>query len=208
VKLVKMFGFAALLAVTSMALMGASTATANENTILCKVHVEGCEDLEQQVKHVHMIAKNSTLLANFVVPVTVTCEEALALVEILGLGKPQIGHFLSLLWSGCETTSGEECDVETLSPPGLVLVLKTALNLGTVQAHDTEVNVDCGALINCTYGGLPTLIAEGALHNPDHLEGVVRANNLPVEQTGGILCPPTANWHAEFLPLEKIYIVS
>jgi hypothetical protein len=194
-----------LVAVASMALMGASPAPANDDTILCADHEEPCAT-PNQVSHLHMRAANARWLQQFVVPVTLTCESISALAAILELARPQVGHLQSFIWSGCETTSGEDCNFESIRL-GLVLVLRTGLNLGTFQLHGTEVHIDCGAVVSCTYGGLPALEFEGALHNPGFSNGVVRANGLEIEQTGGILCPPTTQWHAAFEPLEELYIV-
>jgi hypothetical protein len=103
-------GSAVLVAVASMAVMGASPATASEDTVLCKTHEEPCSPMNQ-LTHLHLEATTATLLAiAFGTPITVDCG-ASALLEMLDLGQPQVGHFLSLFWTECETHNGHECDV-------------------------------------------------------------------------------------------------
>jgi hypothetical protein len=184
-----------------------STGVAGGPTALCKANEEVCSEANV-VKHLHLTAKNPTLLANFFVPVTVVCEESLALLHVEGptAAAPLLLDVLQLLWQGCETTTGQECSVTNTSL-GTLLVLRGvgSRQLGTVQSHGTNVNVNCGSLINCTYGGLPTLEFEGAGHTKTAGNGMIKANNLAVEQQGGLLCPSTANWHALYEPLEAVY---
>jgi hypothetical protein len=202
-----MFGLAAIAAIASMAFIGASSASA-AHTALCSANEALCAE-SNLVKHVHMTSTANELLANFVgAPVNVTCEFVLALLHVEGaaLANPLVLRLLQLIWQDCEANGGQACEVSTLSF-GTFLVLRSAEDrqLGTAQSHGTNVNVSCGPLINCTYGGLPTLDLEGAGHTEGAGNGKVTAGGIEVEQQSGLLCPPTANWHAEFSPLVPIY---
>lgn len=207
-RLMKMFGLAALVAVAATAFLGASSASAKYHTALCKVTGQLACPADQLVTSVHAVATNPTLLSSVA---NISCASSLAQATVLGLSKlsgktilPQEAHFTALTWSNCSTESGTACTVTTESL-GLVLILKTALDLADTQAHDTEVHVQCGFFINCTYGGLPEFRAQGATYGGN---GALIAEETELESTGGGFCPATSKWDAEYESLSPIYIKS
>jgi hypothetical protein len=208
VKLIKMFGFAALAAVVAMALVGATSASAKENTQLCKVHQEPCAAGNAPTS-VHFVAGTTVLKTSII---TVLCLASLVVATPLGLGTaptPQVLHNTEITWSNCGTNPAHNnCTVTTLAP-GLVDLLKTALNLGTATVLGAEVKVVCGEILNCTYGGAEVtgFTSEGALHTAGAGHGMLTASELTVPVVGGLLCPATSKWNALYEPLEHLYIV-
>jgi hypothetical protein len=191
-RFIKMLGIAAVMAAAAMALVGTSSALAGP-TSLCGSHEDECDSPFAKGTTIVGLAENNPpahpLLLN-TNSVDVICEHS----EIKGktdavLGNPLSGTVTSLTWSNCETHGGTECDVTTVKN-GTMLLLRTGLDVGTMQSHGTEVNVDCGSFIDCTYGGLPSLDVEGG--SP----AKVSAKNITLEETAGTFCPDTAQWLA------------
>jgi hypothetical protein len=203
-KLIKMFGLAALTAVAAMAFVGASSAMAEPGkTALCKAPELVCS-AGNQVKVIHMVAEDSKLLSSLG---EVLCETALGLGEVLALGEPsQVIHVTALTWTGCKR-SGNSCTVTTTSL-GTMTLTNTGSLLGKVVSEGLKVNVKCGIFINCTYGGTVELGAESAEHTEGAGNGMITAENYPVEKLGSGICPSEAKWDALFEPLEATYIES
>jgi len=206
VKLIKMFGLAAIAAVAAMAFVGASSASATLNTLLCKTHTEPCNSLPASV---HFVAGTTVLKTSIV---TVLCLGSLVVATPLGLGTAparQVFHNTALTWTACGTNvAHNNCTVTTIKP-GLVNVLRTALNLGIALVEGAEVKVVCGEVLSCTYGG-PTVgefAVEGALHTAEAGHGKLSANELTVPVVGGLLCPATSKWTASFEALEHLFLV-
>jgi hypothetical protein len=107
------------------------------------------------------------------------------------LAAPLVIELSSLTFTNCETHSGSECDF-TAVKLGTFLVLRTGLHLGWLQWHNTEFNFQCGAFIDCTYGGLMTMVFEGGA------PAAVAAENLTMEETAGTFCPDTSQWQATY----------
>ena len=154
-----MFGLATLAAVAGMALLGASSATAGP-TALCLQHEEPCAAENVFKGHLEAratVARFLTDIANF------SCKQSRLLGFALGLGNPQVTHLESLTFTeDCLTEGGDPCVVET-TELGLLLLLRTELNLGNLQAHNTKILASCpGAAIHCVFGGLPVLHALGS----------------------------------------------
>jgi hypothetical protein len=88
-------------------------------------------------------------------------------------------------------------------------VLKTAPNLATATSKGTAVRVQCGALIDCTYEGAPTLHGLGA-DLPTH-PGILHANTSVEKSTQShpkAFCPSTSTWLALYETLEDVYVKS
>ena len=193
-RLVKIIGLAAVAAIAAMAFVGASSAMATEFTALCKVELQlPCAVANQYPAKTHFQAESlkPELLSSVV---NVHCEKSVALGETLqALAKPLEAVLTSLTWVNCLQTNGTACTVSTVALGKDLLILKLSYNLADVQFHGTEVNVHCGFLINCTYGGLPTLHALGTTKTT---AASLSAKKLVLERTAGSFCPATAEWDA------------
>lgn len=196
----KTFGLAAVAAMAAMAFVGASSASANQSTALCKEAsaLLACP-AAQLVTSLHGVAENPLLHSSLV---NVLCASSLVKASVLGLGKPQVAHLQELTWTGCHTHGGTGCTVSTLLT-GLFNVLK----LSTTDAHATStggtvVLVECGAFIHCSYGGTPTLLAEGS-------PAVLKASTtVKRDETGhaSFFCPETSTWLALYKNLTNVFI--
>jgi hypothetical protein len=196
VRLIKLFGLAALAALASMAFMSVSSAMA-ETTVLCDEHVElGCPT-GHAIENTHVDSTNTDnplLKTSFG---NVKCTGSHLLAQALTLASPLVLHVELFSFTGCkEQTFGTNCTVSSTAL-GLLLLLKTALNLGELQAHGTEVLVECTSIgLHCIYGGLPTVHAEG--DSATHTLGLVTANEAVLTSTGGGFCPSSSKWTAHY----------
>ena len=213
VRLLKMFGLAAIVAVVAMAFLGASSASAG-NTLLCLTNTIGLTPESGECNpptsvHYTSVGKGTLLTAAG----NIQCEALIQGTTPGTLGAPVLVTVTELNYFNCTAT----CKVEALTVPksnpprkGTLLILKTAAELATVVGHEFEVFARCffGA-IECEYTGT-NLTGHGLGPNStgaqDHVTypGSIVNNN---GKYGG--CPPTATLHALFqsLPLQgKIYI--
>jgi hypothetical protein len=208
VRLIKMFGLAAIAAVAAMAFVGASSAMASGSTAACKVATEPCP-AGSEVTTLHGVsAAEPTLLTTSEAIPDVKCLSGLVKVNVLALGNPQVGHFEEINWNHCYATSigNPLCEVET-KLLGLALLLKTAANLGTVTIDNASVLVKCTTVIHCTYkvAAGQTLHAQGAAGESN---GHVTANNVSVAQDTahtGTICP-ASTWDSLYTALEATFI--
>ncbi len=145
---VKVFGLTVIVAMAAMALIGAASATAM-NTALCSTNNGGALacPLEKQVTSFHSVALNSTFLTSVG---NVVCKEALAEGSVLGLAAPQISHLTKFNWTGCTGPGGVACTVTT-TKLGLILWLKTAVNLGSLVYDNLFFKISCPLSIECEY---------------------------------------------------------
>jgi len=147
-RLTKVFGLTVITAVAAMALIGAAPAIAG-NTALCSTNNGGlltCP-IEKQVTSFHSVALNSGFLTTVG---NVTCKEALAEGSVLGLAAPQISHLTKFNWTGCTNSLGGACTVTTIKL-GLILFLKTAVNLGAIVYDNLIFRIVCAPFIDCEY---------------------------------------------------------
>jgi hypothetical protein len=199
-------GFMSIVTAVVMATVGASPAVARE-TALCNQHVAlNCP--EGHVITGHLEAKATHILLKTSLG-NILCTGGHFLSNALGLANPQVTHLELLSLTGCkETTFSTGCTVSTVKL-GLWLLLKTALNLGTLEFHDTESLLSCSSIgLHCIYGGLPTFHAEGT--TPVAMLGAVRASETVLTSTGGGFCPATSKLTATYsitLP-DLLYITS
>lgn len=217
-RLIKMFGLAVAASVVAMAFMGASSASAAFSTQLCNndlsPELNVCTD---PTTSIHAVAQNPLLLGTF----TFHCQLSLASATVLALGNPQIAHLTTVTFGKHDGANSclrltlfggvEHCTVKA-ELLGLALILKTKANHASVQFHDTAVSVVCpSGIVNCTFGGLPTLLGEGAVlgsHN-----GKLVANALALERVENKVhpegfCPAEAFWDATYVSLLPIFIKS
>jgi hypothetical protein len=144
-------GLAALAAMVAMALIGVSQASANEETaVLCETPELECEKPFPNPTTLVGYAQNAKMLTSIG---TVECASALGELTLLNeLGKVGTGHALSASFSKCHLGS-TSCTV-TVIKLGLVTLEKSgALRVTAKSDGNSEANLKCGFLINCTYGG-------------------------------------------------------
>jgi hypothetical protein len=141
-RLIKMFGLAAIAAVAAMAFVGASSASANGSTALCKVNQLVCPAASIFTGHVEALSTQVVIKG----PLNVTCTHSIILGEALGLAKPLIIHVTELDFLNCN------CPVTVSDSTGLLEALKTASNLATSTAEGFVIEMNCSG-VNCKYGG-------------------------------------------------------
>lgn len=192
-RLTKAHGLIAIAAVAATAFVGTSSATAGP-TVLCKKSEAPCEAANIYTGHFEAVAENPTFLTT---SGDVSCDESVLLGNALGLGSPLLIHLELLTFSGdClldESTTA--CEV-VATGLGLLLLLRTAANLGFVQSH-AKVLVNCpGAAIHCPYGGLPLFHAAGS-PNKETL-ATITANEVLLEHGESLFCPEETKFDAEY----------
>ena len=156
-RLVKMFGLAALAAVAAMAFLGASSASANQNTALCKTHTAlTCSSFYGEKDTIHLLnTEVAKLLSDLV---DVLCLTVLANVKSLGLATAPAGLLVhgKFTYAGCGTTANHNNCTVTEEAEALFDLLKTGLNEGTGtglagQAHVVCKNIFGFIEIDCKY---------------------------------------------------------
>lgn len=199
-RLIKMFGLAAITMVAAMAFVGASSATAMP-TQLCNNHDGALDECSSPTTSLHAVATNPLLEPSF--GSHVTCSSSLAQANVGKLASPQVVNLTSLTWSGC-VQSGEPCEVTT-KKLGTGLVLKLSLTEAEVEFHNTEVLVECEASgLHCVYGGLPVL---DATPSSGGQKATLHAN-VSLTKVSGFFCPSSAVWNALYVSLADVYFKS
>jgi hypothetical protein len=199
-KLLKMLGLT-VTTVATIAAMGASSASAGP-TVLCNAHMEVCPAANQLAGHIEALAADTSLLTQ---AGAILCAHSVLLGNALGLNNPLIIHLTNFDFLNCEI-AGNACEITTLEV-GLALLLRTALNRGTLQLHNTRFLVECpGANIHCVYGGLP--IAQVLGHNNQLEELATIHSNEVAWEAGGFFCPEGARLDALYRVLlpHPVYI--
>lgn len=177
----------------ALALLGPSMASAGP-TALCTKNQAPCEAANIYTGHFEAVAENPTFLTT---SGDITCDESVLLGNALGLGSPLLIHLELLTFSGdClldESTTA--CEV-VATGLGLLLLLRTAANLGFVQSH-AKVLVNCpGAFIHCPYGGLPLFHAEGS---PNQAAlATIEADEVLLEHGESLFCPEETKFDAVY----------
>jgi hypothetical protein len=218
VRLIKIFGLAAITAVAAMAFIGASSATAG-TTALCTANETPCADLNL-ASTVHLESVGSTVLLS---SVTVLCLKSLAQgnVEVNAttgkrLAASNLGVKLTALtWEKCGTNAAHDnCTVSNLGELALFDVLRTVAGLGTANAlalNQTHVRVlvNCSGL-HCIYGSpnVTGFTVESAGHNGAAHKGLFKAKGLTVPELSGFLCPNHSLWDALYESLTNLYITT
>jgi hypothetical protein len=200
VKLLKMFGLAAMTALMVIAFAGAGSAMANGSTALCKDDpgAGACDDI---VTHVHeTTVSKARLLSSFI---TVECD-VLFLGDALnsGLANPLViyGNFTYTNCGNCTVT--DENIISELK------VLKTSHETAKVTS-EILVHFDCGIFVDCTYIGAGMIgTAKGPLLST-HLNGDVTFSEQVMSKFAGLAgCSNTAKLDINTTPLEHTYIGS
>jgi hypothetical protein len=207
-RLVKLVGCVAFLALSALITFGAATATASEGTILCTENEEPCQPLHRYqlptVLKGQLVKSNvSTFETN---EWTVKCTESSWAGEMTSENETLNGAISSLAFGGC--TSGEtKC---TVAPTGLPVSMKMkaieagngAMTLTSSSGGETGVSVECGKTIKCTLSGKPELSFTGGK------PGKVEASKDELAG-GGLFCPKSGNWSAPYeltAPAENAFL--
>jgi hypothetical protein len=193
VRTLKAIGLILTCAITAVAFLGASTASA-ETTALCKKHENPCAAANIYTGHIEAVAENPKLLTN---AGTIQCKKALFLGNALGLASPLIIHVEKFdFFDDCLTAAGSPCEFHSLEL-GLALLLRTASNLGTLTIHDTKVLLSCPEeFVHCIFGGLPVFHMEGS--PTKETLASIQANEVPWEHGEEMLCPMEAKLDANY----------
>jgi hypothetical protein len=183
-----------------MALIGASSASATSTALCTSDAALVCAAGNIYTGHIEGTASNPELLSDLA---NVTCEKSVILGNALTLGsaadgKQQLTHLELIDFTGnCKTQLGVVCTVTTVKL-GLVDLLKTGVNVGTVTSLGSEVRVVCGSVIDCTFGGEPKGSAVGAtLPLGASSLGTITVTKA-VLQGKGLLCPEQGLWDAKY----------
>jgi hypothetical protein len=195
VKLLKLFGLAALAALMAMAFVGAGSAMATGSTALCKdmpdVEDGVCDD---PITHVHETTLSGAKAKLLSSAINVEC-------DVLFLGNALLGLIIGkFTYTNCNS----KCFV---TQEGTVTI--SALRLSHETADVTgegQVHVACGSLIDCKYNGRGLVgTGKGPLLST-HLNGEVALSEQTTNRVGGAFCPSTAKLDITTTPLELVYI--
>jgi len=212
-RLTKMFGLAAVAAVAAMAFVGASSASAETWTTICLVHTSLVCPEKENIDLFTFKAVGSTILKTNIATVLCLTSKGALEVEKELLANPLLVKLHELVFLECGTNAEHNNCTVTVEQLPLLIVLKTALNLGTATVNKelpAKIKVECGKLINCAYSEPvegKSIAVEGALHKEGSGHGMLTANELEVKKTGGLFCPATSKWTALYEPLEHLYLL-
>ena len=213
-RLVRTIGLAAIAALAAMALVGASTASAEveKPTVLCNVH----ENLECPAGHkvegeelpLALLGGGVGQLLNSLL--NVLCLNVLATVTPLDLGElkttgAQPVHSLHSEYTGCGAEGlHNNCTVTVLEEP-LFDLLKTGLDQGSATALNGKTEIECKnstffkITIKCKYNTTGLLLSAGGNH--------ITANETVVNKESGTLCPSTSKIDGLLGPLGTTHSV-
>jgi hypothetical protein len=172
-----MFSLAALAAVTAMAFVGATSASAG-STQICKVHTGLLCPAGEARTAIHHVLAAGTVARLLLPPADVLCLNVLIESTALGLAAPQSIHTLSYSFTGCGTSSAHNNVVVTAQELPLFNLLKTGLDEGVETATNGRVRVQVASLgLDCVYDleGLESAVGGG--HQT--------ADETPVTELGG-----------------------
>jgi hypothetical protein len=197
-RLVKLYGPAAAVALLAMALLGPATATA-ESTALCKLDQDPCPEANR-VQALHYVADDmeiSTAGAEY----DYGCD---ALIEgvALALAAPQVIH-ANIAYFSC---SGS-CTRSEISSGFSLYLLRTGTESAELVGEGLEVQVKCGSVINCVYD-LEGIVGQVSGPLPAGENGQIAYAEAPLHAVSGLLCPSEARLTALFKPLAALYIAS
>jgi len=200
-RLTKMLGLAALAAVATMAFLGASSASATFNSMLCKKLEHVCEDpLENENFHLTLTNEGAggVWVVHGLSPLfNILCLLVLLLGEGLELGVASSNeqyeiHIAKLTLFGCGTNATHtNCEIKSLELPVLVSLLTEELENGGGSGWGTLTKLNGETLVKCNIPLIGTIdcIYEGA-GTPSKAEntgarGMVTANGVALEKTAG-----------------------
>lgn len=175
----KKLGFATFVALTAMATIGISSATAT-STQLCSTDTNPCKSAVTHVHETYPLLNIETSVG------LIVCSGLFLSTSVGALGSPQIlkGNFTYTL---CKRNVSESCTVTEENGPAEIKVLRTGEEEARVTG-EVEFRVKCGSFLNCVYNG------EG-------LEGIARGllfggsgslNEQELKKVSGLFCPSVA----------------
>lgn len=152
-----MFGLAALAMLTAMAFIGTSSAPATA-TVLCKVSELVCP-VSQKIEHANFTSLSTDLLLLTNIS-NVKCTHSIISGTALLLANPLVIHISLVDLTGCaETIFGSKCTVTT-NNAGLLKLLKTGPNVGTLAMEGIELLFNCSTIgLHCAYGNPTSSLA-------------------------------------------------
>jgi hypothetical protein len=200
-RLIKLFGSAALV-MAVIAAIGASSASAERPTQLCKVHPNEleCPEGEGTIEDHQVLAPGTVwrLLSSLI---NILCLSVLKRATPLELGEPQLVHTLELTFAGCGTGAAHSnCTVSVDQLP-LLHLLKIGLDTGVLTALNGSFEVECPNLgIDCLYDLEGAQFSMGNQHTT--------ALQVPVKPLGGpFFCPPEPKLDFLLVTLEDHFIL-
>ena len=202
-----MLGLAVVTAMAAMAFVGASTASANPETIvLCEAAELECGKPFAKKTTITSHATNPKLYSTVGI---VECKESLSEVELLNeLSALGVAHVKALTFAGECHLEKTACTVTTVSKGDLSFTKSGALSANVLaiknaKEEETATNVKCGFLVNCTYSGSPKLTISSTAGG----ETVLVAAKAKLERSSGF-CPATSEWEAKYVSLGAQWIES
>ncbi|HEX5375497.1 MAG TPA: hypothetical protein VFW48_04995 [Solirubrobacterales bacterium] len=185
-RLIKMFGLAALAAVAAMAFVGATSASAT-STQLCTAHTGLACGAGNAVTSHHMVLASGTVGKLLGEAIDVLCLGILIEATPLGLGNPQSIHTTSFTFTGCGTGSAHNnCTVTTEEQP-LANLLKTGLEEGVLAFTNGRLRTQCPSVgMDCVYDGEGMEFTVGGQH--------LTAEESPAFELGGKFFCPNEGW--------------
>jgi hypothetical protein len=200
-RLIKMFGLAAMAAVSAMAFVGATSASAT-NTQLCTAYTGLLCGAGNGATSVHTVLVPGTVLLILGV-IDVLCLGFLMEATPLGLGNPQSFHSLSQSFTGCGTSNTHNNCTVTI-PAGqqpLLNLLKVGLDIGVLTGTSGQLRVVCGNIgLDCLYDLAGTEFEVGG--------GELVANETIATELGGkFFCPDEAVKDAWLETLGDAYVL-
>lgn len=207
-RLVKILSIAIVTSIAATALVSASSATASENTSLCKVNETPCAK-ENRPASVHLVAATVTFKIGMT---TVLCLSSLVQATPEGIGLATAPSALGLnvtqwIWNNCGTNAAHDnCELKNERLP-LLDALRTAANLGTIKMLFVEFLINCSGL-HCVFGGkeISKFPLEGAGHQAGTGKGMFTATEVFLPLVSGFLCAEDALFTALYEPLENLYV--
>lgn len=183
-RLARKLGIGAIAVGVVMAFVGASSAMAG-NTALCELHEQPCAAANIYQGHFEALAANPKFLTNIT---DIACKKSRILGFALGLASPQTTHLEALTFTeDCLTEAGFPCVIES-TELGLLLILRTALNLGFATTDNTRVLISCpGVALHCIFDMAAEMHVTGSPNANSLAE--IHALELPLEQAEGMFCP-------------------
>jgi hypothetical protein len=183
-RLARKVGLAVLAAMVATAIVNASAASAS-STALCKKHQEPCSAANTYQGHFEAVTANPKFLTSLG---DVSCNKGRILGFALGLASPQTTHLEALTFNeDCLTAGGFECVVES-TELGLLLILRTELNLASGTMDNTRVLISCpGIAMHCVFDMGTELHVTGSPNQNSLAE--IHAIQAPLEVAEGMFCP-------------------
>ncbi|HEX6752161.1 MAG TPA: hypothetical protein VF093_01045 [Solirubrobacterales bacterium] len=198
-RLIKMFGLAAMAAVAAMALSAISASAMS--TEICDEHAGLiCEREGGGNFTIHQVLAAGTV-GELLAIIDVLCLGFLVEATALGLGNPQQIHATSQTFSGCGTGSAHNNCTVTVQEQPLSNLLKSGLDEGVLTATNGRTRLVCSNIgLDCVYdlAGIEFNVGEGHL----------TANETATNELGGkFFCPDEGLLDALLETLGDAYVL-